>query len=149
MNLTANQCCAFRLTLARISRGWSQEEACERLAQFGLNWSVPVLSAAERSVTGSRTRRFDADEIVALALCFRYPVAWWYCPPGPDPYGLAPTISPRAGRTSLTPEDLADALTLEYPTLLFALLAAEGLSPAMRARIARLHSPEPPEEEGT
>ena len=52
---------------ARMMRGWTQEQAAEKLAPYmEEKWSKATLSAAERSVAGSRIRRFTADQIVAI-----------------------------------------------------------------------------------
>jgi hypothetical protein len=146
MTLNPNQLCALRLGLARRSRGWSQAEAVEQLKRHGLDWSVPVYSAAERSVSGTRTVRFDADTLVIFSLCFGYPFAWWITPPPRDAYGLLPELSPRQGRQTFSPDELTDAVTTEYGALVYALVVADGLSPAMRASLQRRLQAEPENE---
>jgi hypothetical protein len=93
---TPNQLVAFNLKLARNLRGWTQDEAAIRLEPLlGTRWSKAVFSAAERSVDGRRAREFTADEIVAFALAFRLPVAWFFLPPDqasnwqPEPFAPA------------------------------------------------------------
>lgn len=84
--LTPNQLVAYNLRRARELRGWTQEQAAERLEPYiGVRWSKAVFSAAERSITGSRVRQFDADELVALSLAFDLPLTWWFLPPDDDP----------------------------------------------------------------
>ena len=36
------------------------------------------MSAAERSVTGARVRRFDADDLAAFSRVFGLPVSFWF-----------------------------------------------------------------------
>jgi hypothetical protein len=42
---------------------------------------VPVLSNAEGSRHGKRVRKFDADEILALAACFDIPPSYFFTDP--------------------------------------------------------------------
>lgn len=61
--LTPNQVVAYNLARARKVRGWTQEEAADRLERhLGVRWSNVVFSAAERSAQMDRIRQFDADE---------------------------------------------------------------------------------------
>lgn len=65
----------MNITAMRKHRGWTQEEFAERLEiVLGDRWSIAVVSAAERSVTGKRVREFTADELVALARTFEVPI---------------------------------------------------------------------------
>ncbi len=65
----------MNMTAMRKRRGWTQEEFAERLETvLGDRWSIAVVSAAERSVTGKRVREFTADELVALARTFEVPI---------------------------------------------------------------------------
>jgi transcriptional regulator with XRE-family HTH domain len=83
--LAPNQLVAYNLRRARQLRGWTQEQAAERLAPYlGVRWSKVTFSAAERSVAGRRVRQFDAEELVALSLAFGLPLAWWFLPPEED-----------------------------------------------------------------
>jgi len=80
--LTPNQVVAFNLTKARESLGWSQAEAGAALEKFlGTKWSKATFSAAERSIDGKRVKTFSADEIVAFARCFGFPVWFFFEPP--------------------------------------------------------------------
>lgn len=83
--LTPNQLVAYNLARARNLRGWTQQEASQKLEQWlGARWSKASWSAAERSVDGLRRREFTTDEIVAFSQTFGLPIAWWFLPPGPD-----------------------------------------------------------------
>jgi transcriptional regulator with XRE-family HTH domain len=95
--LTPNQIVAFNLAEARSLRGWTQEEAAERLEPYlGTRWSKGSFSAAERSFTRERVRQFTADDLFAFAKAFNLPVSWFLLPP--DEGG--------GRRGSLTGEDL-------------------------------------------
>ena len=73
---TANQVVAANIRRCRKRRGWTQDEFAERLEKvLGERWSIAVVSAAERSVTGKRVREFTADELVALARTFEVPIS--------------------------------------------------------------------------
>jgi transcriptional regulator with XRE-family HTH domain len=94
--LTPNQLVAYNLQRARTMRGWTQEQAAERLEPFiGKRWSKASWSSAERSVTGERPREFTADELIAFARCFELPPPWFLslpletkevAVPGPAPH---------------------------------------------------------------
>jgi transcriptional regulator with XRE-family HTH domain len=85
--LTPNQIVAYSLRLARTRRGWTQDEAAERLEPYlGERWSKVNVSAVERSAIGGRARRFDADDLVAFALCFELPPVWFLLPPAETRY---------------------------------------------------------------
>ena len=79
--LTPNQVVAERIAYARKLRGWTQEEAAERLAPFiPVRWSPVTFSIVERSVDGKRIRQFTADDLVALSRAFEVPVSYWFTP---------------------------------------------------------------------
>lgn len=78
---TANQLVAYNMTRARRARGWTQQEVAERLEKYtGRSWSKASISAAERSWQGGRARKFDADEMLALAIIFDTPMAYFLMP---------------------------------------------------------------------
>ena len=78
---TPNQVVAQRIAIARELRGWTQEEAAERLEPFlGARWSGATFSIVERSIDGKRIRQFSADELVALSRAFELPIGWWFTP---------------------------------------------------------------------
>lgn len=81
--LTPNQIVAHNLYRARTLRGWTQEDAAERLeAYLGVRWTKATFSAAERSVAGKTVRQFTADDLVAFSRTFQLPIAWFLMPPG-------------------------------------------------------------------
>ena len=92
--LTGNQVVAHNLRMARLLRGWTQEEAAEKLEPYlGVRWSKASYSAAERSQEKeSRIRNFSADELLAFSLAFKLPVTWFLLPPEPDVRGRVPLI---------------------------------------------------------
>lgn len=78
---TPNQLVAENLKKARELRGWTQEEAAEKLEPYlDVRWSKATFSAAERSVAGERIRQFDADEIFAFSQAFDLPIGWFFLP---------------------------------------------------------------------
>lgn len=76
---------SWNLQRARGLRGWTQTEATEQLARYGLGWSVASLSDAERAWTpDGRVREFTASDLVAFSLAYDLPLAWWFLPAPPD-----------------------------------------------------------------
>ena len=93
--LTPNQVVAERIAYARKLRGWTQEEAADRLAPFiPVRWSPVTFSIVERSVDGKRIRQFTADELVALSRAFEVPIGWWFTPSWGD--SAAVVVTPDA-----------------------------------------------------
>ena len=89
---TPNQVVAQRIAFARQLRGWTQEEAADRLEPFlGARWSGATFSIVERSVDGKRIRQFTADELVALSRAFDVPIGWWFTPSWGDDTALVVT----------------------------------------------------------
>ncbi len=89
---TPNQVVAQRIAFARQLRGWTQEEAADRLEPFlGARWSAATFSIVERSVDGKRIRQFTADELVALSRAFDVPIGWWFTPSWGDDTALVVT----------------------------------------------------------
>ena len=79
---TPNQIVAYRVHEARRMRGWTQEQAAKELEPYlGSKLSTASFSAIERSFAGGRIRKFNADEILALARGFRLPIGWFFTPP--------------------------------------------------------------------
>ncbi|MDQ6725463.1 MAG: helix-turn-helix domain-containing protein [Actinomycetota bacterium] len=69
---------------ARQERGWTQAQAAEALEpHLGIRWTVAQVSAAERSIDGTRIRQFTADDLVAFAQAFRLPVTYFFLPTRP------------------------------------------------------------------
>src|SRR5438270_2437306 len=81
---------ALNLFEARRLRGWTQQEAAERLTPYLKNrWTKSTLSAAEKSgQEGKKWRDFNARELVAFSRVFQLPVAWFFLPPETN-HGLA------------------------------------------------------------
>lgn len=101
--MTPNQLVAWNLREARRLRGWSQEEAAERLeAYLGERWSRTTFSAAEEgTISGRRVRQFTADHLIAFSQAFNVPVLWFLLPPSERAW-----ISMSKGeRELLNPED--------------------------------------------
>ena len=89
---TPNQVVAQRIAFARQLRGWTQEEAADRLEPYlGAKWSAATFSIVERSIDGKRIRQFTADELVALSRAFEVPIGWWFTPSWGDATGLVVT----------------------------------------------------------
>lgn len=83
--LTPNQLVGYNLWSARQERGWTQAQAAEALEpHLGVRWTVAQVSAAERSVDGTRIRQFTADDLVAFAQAFRVPITYFFLPPRPE-----------------------------------------------------------------
>lgn len=80
--------CFWNLRAARELKAWTQTEATEHLAEYGINWSVASLSDAERSwQPDSRNREFTADDLVTFSLAFGLPLTWWFLPSTTDDTG--------------------------------------------------------------
>jgi transcriptional regulator with XRE-family HTH domain len=119
--LSINRVVAHNIRRARLERGWSQEALGSYLEPYlGRRWSVATVSAAERSVDGGRPRRFDANEIAALAVTFNLPIAYFFMPPesadsAPDTFSMieagdVPTGERRPSDGLLSRERLAEAI---------------------------------------
>ena len=106
-----NQVVAYNLRSARELRGWTQEEAAERLAPYiGAEWSKASWSAAERSAETKRVRHFTADDLVALARCFDLPVVWFLVPPDPENGGVLASVTTPDVRAGLTPRSFFETV---------------------------------------
>jgi cell division septum initiation protein DivIVA len=75
-HVSVNQLIAYNMAFFRKASGLTQ-------GQLGdlLGWSGASVSAAERSWDGKRVRKFDADEIVSIALALDTPVIGLLLPP--------------------------------------------------------------------
>jgi transcriptional regulator with XRE-family HTH domain len=78
--VTINQIVAYNMTRFRRAAGLTQEQLGELLG----GWSAASVSAAERSWDGKRIRKFDADEIVAIAGSLGVPLPALFLPPEDD-----------------------------------------------------------------
>jgi transcriptional regulator with XRE-family HTH domain len=80
--LTVHQVVAHNVFRARNLRGWSQQQAAERLsATLGKPLTAAGLSAIEKTFTSRRQRVIDVAELVAYARAFGLPIAWFFLPP--------------------------------------------------------------------
>jgi transcriptional regulator with XRE-family HTH domain len=110
--LSPNQLVALNLARARRLRGWTQEQAAERLAPYlGVHWSKATYSAAERSATGERRRLFDADDLLAFARAFELPIGWFLLPR----HGSEPLLSTPDDPDGTPPTLILDWLYREEP----------------------------------
>jgi transcriptional regulator with XRE-family HTH domain len=83
--ITPNQLVGYNLWCARQERHWTQAQAAEALEpHLGVRWTVAQVSAAERSVDGTRIRQFTADDLVAFAQAFDVPITYFFLPPRPE-----------------------------------------------------------------
>lgn len=104
--ITLDQVVAYNLRRARQHRGWTQAQAARQLEPFlGERWSSAVFSAAERSYEGNRIREFTASHVLAFALGFDLPIAWFYEPPAPDT-----RVTSRGSNHSISGKDLVKLL---------------------------------------
>jgi transcriptional regulator with XRE-family HTH domain len=80
--MNANQLVAHNLRRARLARDLTQAQAGKQLEPYlGVRWSSAVFSAAETSVSGKRVKEFTANELLAFARAFGFPVPWFFLPP--------------------------------------------------------------------
>jgi hypothetical protein len=115
--VTVNQLVAYNMAAFRKAAGLGQQEFGEPL-----RWSAASVSAAERSWDGKRVKKFDADEIVMIAVVLGVPLAALFLPP--EDHGTAVRyVLQFAGRKAMSLDDL---LPLTLPS-------AGGDSPAMDA----------------
>ncbi len=110
--ITLDQVVAYNLRQARQLRGWTQIQAAEQLEPYlGERWSAAVFSAAERSFESTRVREFTASQVIAFALGFELPTAWFYLPPSMDT-----PITGRGSQHVISGEDLVRLAALAWPT---------------------------------
>ncbi len=99
--ITPNQLVGYNLWCARQERHWTQAQAAEALEPYlGVRWTVAQVSAAERSVDGTRIRQFTADDLVAFAQAFEVPITYFFLPRDPRRRGARSSLGPP--RTSST-----------------------------------------------
>jgi transcriptional regulator with XRE-family HTH domain/cell division septum initiation protein DivIVA len=122
--LTVNRLVAYNMAAFRKAAGLTQEEVGERLG----GWSGASVSAAERSWDGKRVKKFDADEIVAIAFALGVPISALFLPPEDDGTAVRYMFDTPGSRDG----DLGGILlTYAYP-------AHGGDSPAMDAYRKRI-----------
>jgi transcriptional regulator with XRE-family HTH domain len=129
-SMSINQVVAFNLMRARRRKGWTQDEAAERLTEaMNRKWTNATLSAAERSWQSGRTREFNADELAAFAYVFGVPLVEFFAPPddgdgdavyiaSPDRTGSAAARFNRDELAAITEPSSADCPIEALATLL-------------------------------
>lgn len=149
--ISPHQVVAANLYAARVHRGWTQEQAAERLEPYlGKRWSKATFSAAERSVTGERVRHFSAEDLVAFARAFDLPVTFFLLPPPADELGSMPSVTtnPDAEEATVQPDELIDVVfgDPEQVSELFELLSKQlpdelsrGVAGRLYEQMYRLH----------
>ena len=75
--VTINQVVAYNMAWYRKAAGLTQEELGQRLG----GWTKVAVSAAERSWDGKRIRKFDADDLLAIARAVGVPIPALFLPP--------------------------------------------------------------------
>jgi transcriptional regulator with XRE-family HTH domain len=76
--MTVNRVMGHNLRRARQERGWTQEQAAERLQPYlGALWSKQTFSAAEQGFE----REFSVNELIALARGFNREPNYFFEPP--------------------------------------------------------------------
>jgi transcriptional regulator with XRE-family HTH domain len=118
--VTINQLVGHNMALYREAAGLTQEQLGKRLG----GWTKVAVSAAERSWDGKRVRKFDADELVAIASALGVPVVALLLPPSDA--GTAVDYIFTAGSAPVPPID-AVGMFAHLST------AGEGDAPVMKA----------------
>jgi transcriptional regulator with XRE-family HTH domain len=78
--VTVNQVIALNMAYYRRQAGLTQEQLGNLLG----GWTKVAVSAAERSWDGKRVRKFDGDEIAAIAVVLGVPITALFLPPEDD-----------------------------------------------------------------
>jgi transcriptional regulator with XRE-family HTH domain len=78
--ITVNRLIAWNMAYYRRKAGLTQEQLGELLG----GWTKVAVSAAERSWDGKRVRKFDGDEIAAIASVLGVPITALFLPPEDD-----------------------------------------------------------------
>lgn len=87
--ITVNQVVAWNMAWLRREAEMTQQDVAGLLG-----WPQNKVSEAERSWGGKRTREFDAQTLVALALAFGVPVNAFFLPPADDGREVTYVIRP-------------------------------------------------------
>lgn len=126
---TVNQIVAFNMSQLRRERRLTQSELGSHLESLtGRKWSSAVVGAAERSWETERIRKFDANEIVALALIFRVPVGRLLIPPIPShTKGESSRISDQPWLMAVAPSEWAHGESGTYPNAVASFTAGDLL----------------------
>lgn len=109
-SVTINQVVGYNMSWYRKKAGLTQEDLGQRLG----GWTKVAVSAAERSWDGKRIRKFDADELVAIARALGIPVPALFLPP--DNAGTAVKYELAGSSGNLQATLLTDLLPYFLPT---------------------------------
>ena len=136
---TVNEIVAYNLARARRSKGWTQAEAADRLQrQSGKTWTSATLGAAERTASGasgSRTRLFDANELVTFSLVFNQPVSYFFLPPDVGDRDVVVFMHHQIDDKATLPFGVAEFDLLECAVpLRFSAEVIDGVNRVMRKR---------------
>jgi transcriptional regulator with XRE-family HTH domain len=96
--VSINQLVAYNMNYFRKVADLTQEQLGERLG----GWSGASVSAAERSWDGKRVRKFDADEVVNIALALGVPVIALLLPPADADTAVRYLLATEAAQPVLT-----------------------------------------------
>jgi cell division septum initiation protein DivIVA/transcriptional regulator with XRE-family HTH domain len=130
--ISINQLVGFNLAYFRKSAGLTQEELGKRLG----GWTKVAVSAAERSWSGNRIRKFDAHELTAMARALGVPLIALFLPPPdmgiavryvvnlPDNTGAADLMAILPDLVSALPEGAESYRSRIYSSGLFRVLDA-------------------------
>jgi transcriptional regulator with XRE-family HTH domain len=103
---SVNQVVAWNMKRLRQLNGWTQLELAEKLARANTAWTEATVGAAERSWSTERVRRFDANDLTALAHVFHVTLVELLTPPdeseSPGRYVVSETV--KGGGTPGTSE---------------------------------------------
>src|SRR5208282_5352450 len=105
--VTVNQIVAWNIAWLRHEADLTQQELADLLG-----WPQNKVSEAERSWNGKRTREFDAETIMALAMALGVPVGAFFLPPGDDKTEAVYVIRPPGQEEDL---GMADLMALALP----------------------------------
>lgn len=99
--VTVNQIVAYNIAWLRHEADLTQQELAERLG-----WPQNKVSEAERSWNGKRTREFDAETLIGLAMALEVPVSAFLLPPLDDQQEAVYVIRPPGQEKDCAMEDL-------------------------------------------
>lgn len=121
--VTVNQIVAWNIAWLRHEAGMTQQDLAELLG-----WPQNKVSEAERSWNGKRTREFDAQTLIALAMALDVPVSAFFLPPLDDGQAAVYVIRPPGQAKERSMADLIS----------FAITDTDGDSGVMHAYRRRL-----------
>jgi len=105
--VTVNQIVAWNIAWLRHEADLTQQELADLLG-----WPQNKVSEAERSWNGKRTREFDAETILGLAMALGVPVGAFFLPPADDKTEAVYVIRPPGQEEGL---GMADLMALALP----------------------------------